>query len=130
VSTALLDANVLIALSVADHEHHDRASSWLEGADRFAVCPIVEGALVRFLVRMGETGTTVHALLAAIHAHPACEFWPDRLSYRDLDLGHIHGHRQVTDHYLVALALERSARLATFDVTLARAHPAATIAIP
>jgi hypothetical protein len=29
LSTYLLDANVLIALTVVEHEHHDRASEWL-----------------------------------------------------------------------------------------------------
>ena len=52
--TYLLDANVLIALTVAEHEHHERASTWAATVNRFAVCPIVEGALVRFLVRTGE----------------------------------------------------------------------------
>ena len=52
--TYLLDANVLIALTVAEHEHHDRASTWAATINGFAVCPIVEGALVRFLVRTGE----------------------------------------------------------------------------
>jgi len=55
VTTHLLDANVLIALTVAEHEHHDRASRWVAGIERFALCPVVEGALVRFLVRVGET---------------------------------------------------------------------------
>lgn len=130
MSTPLLDANVLIALTVAEHEHHDRASIWLAEVDHFAVCPIVEGALVRFLVRMGESPKTAAALLNALHRHPGCEFWPDALSYREVDLQQVHGHRQVTDRYLVALAQAHSARLATFDVALAGAHPGATIAIP
>lgn len=53
--TYLLDANVLIALTVQEHEHHARASTWAATVDRFAICPIVEGALVRFLVRLGES---------------------------------------------------------------------------
>jgi predicted nucleic acid-binding protein len=47
VTTYLLDADVLIALTVADHEHHARTSAWAAGITRFAVCPVVEGALVR-----------------------------------------------------------------------------------
>jgi len=53
VSTLLLDADVLIALTVAEHEHHDRSIDWMAGVDIFAVFPIVEGALIRFLLRMG-----------------------------------------------------------------------------
>lgn len=46
MSPVLLDANVLVALAVADHEMHDRAASWL-GRREFALCPITEGALLR-----------------------------------------------------------------------------------
>ena len=40
----LLDANALIALVVAEHEHHHRAAAWVAGADRIAICPVTEGA--------------------------------------------------------------------------------------
>jgi predicted nucleic acid-binding protein len=82
----LVDANVLIALTHPDHEHHERARAWVTGVDLFAVCPIVEGALVRFLIRTGRTPVTVKALLDALHANPRCEFWTDAVSYRDVDL--------------------------------------------
>ena len=64
----LLDANVLIALTVAEHEHHARASNWMAGIDRFALCPVVEGALVRFLVRIGERASVAATLLRHVHA--------------------------------------------------------------
>ena len=50
--THLLDANALFALTLTDHEHHQRASSWAAGVDRIALCPVVEGSLIRFLVRL------------------------------------------------------------------------------
>lgn len=38
--TALLDANVLIALVVAEHAHHDAAEEWFTTSDGgFATCP-------------------------------------------------------------------------------------------
>jgi predicted nucleic acid-binding protein len=51
VTTYLLDANVIIALTVAEHLDHDRASAWVGGVGRFASCPIVEGALDQGLAR-------------------------------------------------------------------------------
>lgn len=128
--TYLLDANVLVALSVAEHEHHDRASEWLAGVTTFAVCPVVEGALVRFLLRLGESPTTAAALLGRIRTHPHCVFWPDDLSYRDVDIADLHGHRQVTDVYLAELAAAHEGTLATFDVAVTSRRPAATFAIP
>lgn len=131
MTTYLLDANVLIALTVADHEHHERASSWAATIDRFAVCPIVEGAVVRFFLRVGESAHAAAEVLRALHAMPRCTFWPDALSYADAALGQVRGHRQVTDAYLVALAAAQpDARLATFDLSLARELPEGTVAIP
>jgi toxin-antitoxin system PIN domain toxin len=131
VTTYLLDANVLIALTVAEHEHHERATTWATGIGRFALCPVVEGALVRFLVRMGESPSVATQVLAAIHAMRSCEFWPDELSYVDADLRHVRGHRQVTDAYLVSLAAgRRGAKLATLDEGLCREQPERTLLVP
>lgn len=129
MSRVLLDANVLIALTVAEHEHHRRAADWLLTTDCFAVCPVVEGALVRFLVRIGESTQTAMDILRGVNAHPRSEFWPDDLSYRDVDLTVVRGHRQVTDAYLVGLARRHGSVLATFDDGLAAAHPASTLVV-
>jgi uncharacterized protein len=131
VSTYLLDANVLIALTVAEHEHHERASAWAAGVDSFAVCPVVEGALVRFLVRAGETPAVATAVLRAVHAMSGCAFWSDSLSYADAGLGHVRGHRQVTDAYLASLAAGRpDSTLATLDEGLAQELPELTTLVP
>lgn len=128
--THLLDANALVALVVADHEHHDRAAMWAAGVEKMALCPVVEGALVRYLLRAGESGATASAILSAIHASPRCEFWQDSISYTEADLRHVVGHRQVTDAYLAALAASKGGRLATFDQALARVLPDSTEPIP
>lgn len=130
MTTYLLDANVLIALVIREHEHHMRAATWLGGVDRFAVCPIVEGALVRFVLRMGESVDTARALLAGVHGHARCDFWPDDLAYPRADLDGVRGHRQVTDFYLASLAASKGGRLATLDQGLARARPEAVSLIP
>lgn len=131
MTTCLLDANVLIALTVAEHEHHVRASEWAADVERFALCPVVEGALVRFLVRVGETPAVAIEVLRAVRDLPRCEFWPDSISYTDTDLGHVRGHRQVTDAYLVGLVAGRGdSRLATLDAALSRDRPDLTILVP
>lgn len=131
MTTYLLDANVLIALTVAEHEHHERATAWAARIDRFALCPVVEGALVRFLVRIGESPSVATQLLGVIHAMRGCEFWSDGLSYVDADLRHVRGHRQVTDAYLVSMAAgRRGAKLATLDEGLEQERPELTFLVP
>lgn len=121
----LLDANVLIALVLEEHEHHDRAARWAAEVGRVALCPTVEGALVRFLVRAGERAEGVAPVLEALYASSRCEFWPEELSYAAVDLRHVQGHRQVTDAYLASVAIARGGRLATFDRALATVWPEA-----
>ncbi len=115
----LLDANVLIALVVAEHEHHQAASIWFADVDEFLVCPIVEGALVRTLLRLGESGHTAQRLLCDVRADARCTFVPDSISYGEFDLAGLRDHRQATDAYLVGLAAGNDSLLVTFDRALA-----------
>jgi toxin-antitoxin system PIN domain toxin len=128
--TCLLDANLLIALTVEEHEHHERAASWATTVDEFAICPIVEGAVIRFLVRLGELPAAATGLIQRIHEIRSCELWPDSMSYSEVELGHIVGHRQVTDAYLASLARARNGTLATLDAGLARSLPDHTLLVP
>ena len=129
--TYLFDVNVLIALTIEEHEHHVRAAKWLATVDRVAICPTVEGALVRFLVRVGESARVAAEVLRFMHADQRCEFWADSVSYAEVALAHIHGHRQVTDAYLVALAgSHHDARLATLDRALVLAAPDRAFLVP
>lgn len=122
--TDLLDANVLIALVVADHVHHPAAESWLANSDMpFATCPITQGSLVRLLLREGQPAQTAQAVLVALAEDERHEFWPDHLSYADVPLTGVIGHRQVTDTYLAHLARNLGGRLITFDQGLAKSHP-------
>ena len=55
MTTLLADGNLLIALTVEDHIHHDRALTWFETVEPvLATCPITEGTLLRFLIREGQ----------------------------------------------------------------------------
>jgi hypothetical protein len=122
--TALLDANVLVALCTADHVHHDLAAAWLaQEPERFATSPITQGAVVRFLIREGLQGTEAIEILDSITGHARHEFWPDDLPFSPTMLRGVIGHRQVTDAYLAGLARERGGRVATLDRGFAALHP-------
>lgn len=123
MSTFLADGNVLIALIVADHVHHEMAIEWFErGEVRLATCPITEGTLVRFLLREGWVVTDAMGVLETIRSQSWYEFWPDAIPYHVDQLAGVIGHRQVTDSYLVALAEHHRGRVATLDKGLVALH--------
>ncbi len=130
MTPVLLDASVLIPLVVAEHEHHNRVAEWARDVSDVALCPITEGALVRFLVRSGESAAMATDVLRALHDSPRVEFWPDDVSYSTLALRDVLGHRQVADSYLANLAARRGARIATCDRGLAGEHPDVALLIP
>ncbi|MGQ0678136.1 MAG: TA system VapC family ribonuclease toxin [Actinomycetota bacterium] len=122
--TILLDANVLIALAVADHVHHQVVEAWFaERTDAFATCPITQGALLRLVVRNGASAAQGAEVLVGITASDHHHFWADEIGFDNVNLSGVVGHRQVTDAYLAGLARHRGGRLATLDRGLAAAHP-------
>lgn len=121
---ALLDVNVLIALLDADHVHHRAAREWLakEGSAGWASCPITQNGCIRILAHPRYPNSlpvaAVVERLTEATAHPLHAFWPDDASLLDasrIDRSRIHGASQVTDVYLLALAVAHGGRLATFD---------------
>lgn len=119
----LLDANVLVALVVEDHVHHQAADTWFSRLDTpFATCPLTQGSLVRLLLREGQDTETAKRLTGALSSDDRHEFWPDSIPYTDVTMQGVIGHRQVTDAYLAQLARVHEGRLATFDQGLAKLH--------
>jgi len=121
---ALLDVNVLIALFDADHVSHSQATRWLQenGKGGWATCAITQNGFLRVMSQPGYPNNAPVNILAAqlrqATGHAMHEFWPDSLSLLDegaVDTRRIHGPRQLTDIYLLALAYSRGGRLVTFD---------------
>lgn len=131
--THLLDANVLIALFDVDHVHHRSVRDWFVALEEpFATCPIVEGALTRWLVRLQGRDGTSSAIreLRKLAADDRHHFWADDVSYADVRWRGVLGHAQVTDAYLAALARHHGGRLITLDRALAALHDDVAELIP
>lgn len=121
---ALLDVNVLIALLDSRHLHHHRATDWLAAHLRlgWASCPLTQNGCIRILSQPSYPNPTAVALVA-MHLGDAVastehEFWPDDVSLVAqgiLDWNRVLGTRQVTDAYLLALAVRHGGRLVTLD---------------
>jgi hypothetical protein len=128
---ALLDANVLIAMVVAEHVHHESADAWIDSWEgEFATCPITEGSLVRLLVREGAPAAQATEVVREVHAHNLHRYWPADVSYSDLPTRGVIGYRQVTDAYLVELARQHDGVVATFDWGLAQLHGELAVRVP
>lgn len=120
---ALLDVNVLIALLDAAHIHHEPAHTWLERELRhgWASCPITQIGCVRIMSQPAYPGAVsardVATRLGEAASGPAHTFWPDGIQpvLEMLRWDRILGHRQVTDAYLLALAVRNEGRFVTFD---------------
>ncbi|MET0850175.1 MAG: TA system VapC family ribonuclease toxin [Candidatus Rokuibacteriota bacterium] len=124
---ALFDINVLVALLDADHSLHDRARHWLGEHIRsgWASCPITQNGCVRVMAQPSYPNAlsvrpVVERLREATRSSHH-EFWPDDVSLlepRTIDAGRVHGPRQLTDAYLLALAVHRRGRFVTFDASV------------
>ena len=125
MSVFLLDVNVLVALADPAHVQHDTAHAWFEheGAPAFATCPLTENGLLRIVGHprypsSPGTPSAVAPTLAALRQLPGHHFWPDDISLMDSQRIHIQrllSHGQVTDSYLLALAIAHGGQLATLD---------------
>jgi uncharacterized protein len=121
---ALLDVNMLIALMDPKHVHHARARSWwaVEKAAGWASCAITENGFLR-IVTLGAYPNRFQladalGLLKRATALPGHAFWPEAVSLLDaavIDHSRLLGPRQITDLYLLALAVRHGGRLVTLD---------------
>ncbi len=121
----LLDVNVWVALLDEAHVFHAQALAFFRRRKvQIATCPLVENGVIRVLnlpgySALGPVGfEVVSSKLAEICAGLDHQFWPDQLSLRTPGLVHwprVFGHHQITDVYLLALAVARRGCLATLD---------------
>lgn len=124
MTRALLDVNVLLALLDSDHVDHARTYEWLDDGipDGWASCAITENGFVRIISQPRYPNpvspTRAIELLDRTRAGGDHEFWSCDVSLLDggtVDRSRLHGPRQVTDAYLIALAVRHKGRFVTFD---------------
>lgn len=123
--TFLLDVNVLIALVDADHVSHQAAHDWFgrEGKRSWATCPLTENGLVRSVGNPkyqggGAAPAQVLRILTGLTELEGHVRWPDDVSLTDPGLfvaERVLTPAQVTDTYLLGLAVRHGGRLATLD---------------
>ncbi len=125
MSVHLLDVNVLVALMWPAHESHSRVRAWFRANHKsgWATCPFTQTAFVRIISNPAFSRDAVsphqaEELLSANVKHAAHRFWPADIEYRTAVSPFVQGiigHRQVSDAYLLGLAIHRRGKLATLD---------------
>jgi len=126
--SCLLDVNVLIALLWPPHEAHARAQRWFAQNARhgWATCAMTQAGFVRIVSnpifsRRAVSPRDALEVLSGSLQHPAHHFWTEDIGVTEA-FAHIGrrllGHQQITDAYLLGLAIQKKGRLATLDASL------------
>lgn len=132
---ALLDVNVLIALHDADHVHHTRAAQWLDAHSQsgWASSPLTQNGCVRIMNLAGYSNPQpLNLLIQMLQSSTSAlvhQLWDDDISILDKQRfrhSHVHSAKQLTDLYLLGLAVKHQGCLVTFDqrIPLSAVHGA------
>ena len=125
----LPDVNILIALLDGNHVFHTRVHGWL-GPHKggLATCAITQNGAIRV---MSQPRYSAVISLSAAHVKQQLQiglasqdhaYWPCDETLMDdglFDWSHIHGHAQLTEIYLLGLAVRHKACLVTLDRNIA-----------
>jgi hypothetical protein len=121
----LLDLNVLISLADQRHDQHESARVWFrsEGRDNFGICPLTEAGFLRITTNLAygpgpQKFKQAIAVLQSLEGVPGYQYWEIKESWVTLTApfaARISGHQQVTDAYLLGLAIKEDGVLVTFD---------------
>ncbi|MGO8933801.1 MAG: TA system VapC family ribonuclease toxin [Terracidiphilus sp.] len=125
IRRALLDVNVLVALTSIEHPQYRNAQRWFDSlADQeWGICPLTEAGYVRVVTNPASgpiirTFFQAAAILHDLARRPGCRYWPISGSWTLLTASfaaRITGHQQITDAYLLGLAIKEDGVLVTFD---------------
>jgi toxin-antitoxin system PIN domain toxin len=119
----LADVNVLIALLDEDHIHHQIVARWFDASahDEFCVCAFTEAGFLRVTTNPKAGLHSIEEALDALKSldnHAGYRFWPMAEGWVALVepfCERVHGHQQITDAYLLGLAVKKGGVLVTLD---------------
>ncbi len=118
----LLDLNLLIALVNEDHIYHSSAMEWFDTPLlKWALCAFTEAGLLRFLTHPKTRNLLMDeavAILSSLKREPGYHYLPVVADWHQTTApfaARLHGHNQVTDAFLLGIAIREGVILATFD---------------
>jgi uncharacterized protein len=121
----LLDVNVLVALLDEGHVHHSIVQALIDKPKvKIATCALTENGVLRVMnlpaySSYGPVGfEPIRKQLQQLCTDLDHEYWPCDISLRQdstVQWNRVMGHNQITDVYLLALAVKHKGALATLD---------------
>lgn len=126
MSRQLLDVNVILALIDPTHVQHERSHRWfVDGAGGgWDSCPLTQNGVLRIMSNPrypnSQPMSVIVASMTSLLEVGDHRFVPDSISTFDgmVDTSRLLSSGQVTDTYLLALAVRHGAKLATFDTKI------------
>lgn len=123
----LLDVNVLVALFVPEHQHHELALNWFAATAAtggWATCAVTAFGVIRVCAQLSGGNwppeVTADRLLMLTASNREYVWWADAVSPAVLpEVRSASRAKQVTDRYLLGLARRNGGQLVTFDRQLA-----------
>jgi uncharacterized protein len=118
----LLDVNILVALFDPAHSHHRIVARWFSAPGRqWGVCAFTEAGFLRITTSTPAGRRTLEQATSIVRSFgndPNFTYWSMRTSWTSLVApfgGRLYGHQQITDAYLLGLAIKESGVLVTLD---------------
>lgn len=138
MSIALLDVNALLALLWENHMFHAPMARWFVSNERrgWATCPLTEQGFVRivsnatYIKPAPKVRSALDLLQKTTEANKHHEFWADDLPLSALSASirqRLQGHQQISDAYLLTLAMRHRGKLLTFDRRILQLAPEGTV---
>ena len=119
----MLDVNVFVALLAENHIHHQLVTEWFNASLslQWAICPFTEAGFLRNATAPSPGQITMSeatAVLARMAQHPGYHYLPISAEWHTLCspfVRRLYGTKQVTDAYLLGLAVREGLSLVTHD---------------
>jgi toxin-antitoxin system PIN domain toxin len=124
--------NFLVALAWPNHMAHVQAVDWFLDNRKtpFATSPMTEAGFIRIsmnplIVTEQISLKAAMAMLETYRTKYKHVFWPDSISVSEAlsMVKPLSGHRQITDAYLLSLAIANGGKLVSFDRGIADITP-------
>jgi toxin-antitoxin system PIN domain toxin len=118
----LLDVNILVALFDPEHRNHRIAARWFASPGlQWGVCAFTEAGFLRISTGVATGRRTLEQATSIVRSFsndPNFSYWPIQTGWTTLAepfQGRLYGHQQITDAYLLGLAIKEDGVLVTLD---------------